>query len=109
LSLSTPKIILHVNKGNFTPIPKVDSALVEFIPKKTKYDEGFFKFVKILFQFKNKKVRNALVYGRRHWTAEKDKRKLKPLLEKMSKKKVVTLSPNELLKEYDLFQELFIS
>lgn len=99
--LSTPRILFTVNKGDFKPVPKVDSALVDFTPNKgVKFDEGFFNFVKVLFQFKNKSVKNALLSGKRLWTSEKDKRKLKPLVENLSDKKVVTLSVKELLDEY---------
>jgi len=102
-TMSKPKLFFNVNKHDFVPVPKVDSTLVEFIPKNVKYNESFFKFVKILFQFKNKTVKNALVFGRRHWTIEKDKRKLKPLLEEISDRKVVTLNINELKNEFEKF------
>ncbi|MFA5303355.1 MAG: 16S rRNA (adenine(1518)-N(6)/adenine(1519)-N(6))-dimethyltransferase RsmA [Candidatus Nanoarchaeia archaeon] len=102
--LSIPKIKLIVSKQCFKPVPKVDSALVEFLPTGKDYDEGFFRFIKTLFEFKNKSVKNALICGRREWTDELDKRKLKPILEKNSDKKVVTLSIPELLKEYEKFK-----
>ncbi len=103
-TLSIPKLLFDVNKHDFNPVPKIDSTLVEFTPKNVKYDSKFFDFVKVLFQFKNKTVKNALVFGRRHWSEEKDKRKLKPLLEKLSSKKVVTLTLDDLKKEYNLFK-----
>ncbi|MDD4352947.1 MAG: 16S rRNA (adenine(1518)-N(6)/adenine(1519)-N(6))-dimethyltransferase RsmA, partial [Candidatus Nanoarchaeia archaeon] len=79
--LATPKIKLIVSRQSFNPVPKVDSALVEFIPTGKDYDEGFFKFVKTLFEFKNKSVKNALECGRREWSTELDKRKLRPRIE----------------------------
>jgi 16S rRNA (adenine1518-N6/adenine1519-N6)-dimethyltransferase len=102
--LSTPRILFTVSRGDFTPVPKVDSALVEFKPNGKKYDKGFFDFIRVLFQFKNKSVKNALINGRRLWTGEKDKRKLKPILEGLSDRKIVTLSVRELKREYDLFR-----
>lgn len=103
---STPKKLFDVDKSNFSPVPKVDSTLVEFIPNKKKYNKEFFDFVKILFQFKNKSVRNALIDGKRMWTTEKDKRKIKPLLEKISNEKVRVLSIKDLEKEYKLFKTI---
>ncbi|MFA5333098.1 MAG: 16S rRNA (adenine(1518)-N(6)/adenine(1519)-N(6))-dimethyltransferase RsmA [Candidatus Nanoarchaeia archaeon] len=102
--LSTPKIKLIVSKQSFNPKPKVDSALVEFLPTGNDYNEGFFRFIKTLFEFKNKSVKNALIYGRREWTNELDKRKLKDKVSKCTDKKVVTLSIPELLKEYENFR-----
>jgi 16S rRNA (adenine1518-N6/adenine1519-N6)-dimethyltransferase len=103
--LSIPKIRLTVSRNSFKPIPKVDSSLVEFNPTGNDYDVEFFKFVKTLFGFKNKSVKNALISGRREWSDELDKRKLKPRIKNNSDKKVVTLSIPELLNEYKLFKK----
>ncbi|MBN1924179.1 MAG: ribosomal RNA small subunit methyltransferase A [Nanoarchaeota archaeon] len=105
-TLSNPRLLFDVNRHDFTPVPKVDSTLVEFTPKKNEYDEGFFKFISIIFQFKNKTLKNALINGRRHWTKEQDKRKLKPLIDKLVDRKVVTLSVEELKKEYKKIKRL---
>jgi 16S rRNA (adenine1518-N6/adenine1519-N6)-dimethyltransferase len=102
--LSVPKIKLIISNQSFKPIPKVDSALVEFNPTGKDYDEGFFKFIKTLFEFKNKSVKNALICGRREWCDEIDKRKIKPLIEHNSDKKVVTLTIKELIREYKIFK-----
>jgi 16S rRNA (adenine1518-N6/adenine1519-N6)-dimethyltransferase len=101
--LSTPKIKLVVFGQSFSPVPKVDSALVEFNPTGRDYDSGFFKFIKSLFEFKNKSVKNALICSRREWSKELDKRKLKDRISKNSDKKVIALSMPELIKEYELF------
>jgi 16S rRNA (adenine1518-N6/adenine1519-N6)-dimethyltransferase len=101
--LSTPKIKLIISKNNFNPVPKVDSTLVEFIPTGKDYNGGFFRFIKTLFEFKNKSVKNALICGRREWSNELDKRKLKERVSKCSEKKVVSLSIPELLEEYEKF------
>ncbi len=103
--LSIPKIKLIISRNSFCPVPKVDSALVEFLPTGNDYDEGFFKFIKTLFEFKNKSVKNALICGRREWSAELDKRKLKGKVENCSEKKVVSLTMPELIKEYENFSK----
>ena len=101
--LSVPKILFGINRHDFKPVPKVDSCLVEFTPTKNDYDKGFFDFVKILFQFKNKSVKNALVSGRRHWSKVQDKRELKDFISKFTDKKVVSLSIQELKEQHGLF------
>ncbi|MFO7619508.1 MAG: 16S rRNA (adenine(1518)-N(6)/adenine(1519)-N(6))-dimethyltransferase RsmA [Thermoplasmata archaeon] len=62
---SESKIIKHVPKGCFHPVPKVDSAVVEIIPKDPDFkilDEHHFgETVRILFSHKNRKVRNGLI------------------------------------------------
>jgi len=104
-TLSIPKILFYVSKNDFKPVPKVDSALVSFTPLNKEYDEGFFKFIKTLFKFKNKSVKNALLCGRMDWSNELDKRKLKEKVNNNSEKKVFTLNIEELEQEYKLFKE----
>ena len=58
--LSNAEIIQYVSKNNFKPKPRVDSAIVKIVSNGKRYDEGFFKFVKMLFTHKNKKVSNSL-------------------------------------------------
>ncbi|MDD5054311.1 MAG: 16S rRNA (adenine(1518)-N(6)/adenine(1519)-N(6))-dimethyltransferase RsmA [Candidatus Nanoarchaeia archaeon] len=103
--LSIPKIRLIVSKNDFCPVPKVDSALVEFTPLKKKYDEKFFNFIKSIFKFKNKSVKNALICSRRDWSSELDKRKIKEKISKNSDKKVVSLSIPDLIIEYEAFNK----
>ena len=59
-ALSNVKILEYVSKKNFSPIPKVDSAIVKIIPNGRKFDKKFFELVRILFTHKNKKVSNAV-------------------------------------------------
>ncbi|VVB74152.1 putative ribosomal RNA small subunit methyltransferase A [Candidatus Tiddalikarchaeum anstoanum] len=98
--LSTPKRLFNVSRNNFNPVPKVDSTLVEFTPKAEKYDEGFSKFTRILFEFKNKSVKNALINGRREWAGIEDKRKIRDLITNFTEKKVKDLSIEEIKDEY---------
>lgn len=59
------EIVRHVTKEQFRPVPKVDSAIVEIIPRKPNYvidsEETFQKLVEVLFSHKNRKVRNGLM------------------------------------------------
>lgn len=104
--LSNPRILFSVNRGDFNPIPKVDSALVEFTPTSESYNEGFFDFIQVLFQFKNKSVQNALISGRRLWTRKEDKKELRELLKDLSGEKVFTLSINKLKEQFELFRKV---
>lgn len=53
-----------VKNSCFTPVPKVDSAVVRFIKKENKYnvnnEEHFFKLVNNSFKFKRKTLKNNL-------------------------------------------------
>lgn len=58
------RILRQVPKGCFHPVPKIDSAIVEIVPKKPDFevlDEETFKLVvRALFSHKNRKVRNGI-------------------------------------------------
>ncbi len=106
--LSVPKLLLRVSKNNFKPVPKVDSALVEIVPKdNVDYDKGFFDFVKMIFRHKNKTIKNALLLERRNWTRVSDKSKVRELLCEFGDKKVFKHTVDELIKEYKKFQYIF--
>lgn len=69
LALSTQfyadvKILFYVSKGNFWPVPKVDSAVIEIIPANEVYDEKFrkifFKTIKAGFSNKRKLLASNL-------------------------------------------------
>ncbi|MCK5061604.1 ribosomal RNA small subunit methyltransferase A [Candidatus Parcubacteria bacterium] len=61
------KIIDYVNKENFWPQPKVDSAIININTKKTKENEinekAFFRLVKYGFSAKRKMLKNNLAAG----------------------------------------------
>lgn len=59
------KILEIVPKNNFIPIPKVDSAVVEIIPRKeppfkVNDDNYFYNLVKQLFNYRRKKIKKIL-------------------------------------------------
>ena len=94
------KIIKHVPKGCFHPIPKIDSAIVEIVPKKADFevlDEETFKIiVRALFSHKNRKVRNGINSEHKALGMEKDE--AKKLAEKLPyfDQRPVTLSAAQL-------------
>ena len=58
-----PKIISYISKKSFSPVPKVDSALIKIVPKKRyKYVDIdlFFKIVKAGFAHPRKQLANNI-------------------------------------------------
>lgn len=57
------KIIENIPKNKFMPMPKIDSSIVELIPRKTppfslKNEKFYFDLIKNLFNQKRKKIKN---------------------------------------------------
>ena len=97
--------LASVSAESFIPKPKVDSSVVKLTPKKSIIDENDFKiyskFVKALFQHRNKKARNALIDSR-HVICNLDKKELKEKLnlvnqEELLSKRITTITPKEIL------------
>jgi 16S rRNA (adenine1518-N6/adenine1519-N6)-dimethyltransferase len=62
--LSTPELVFTVPASAFRPRPKVDSAVVSFIPKPefpAPVHKPFLKFVGLCFRYKRKTIRNNLL------------------------------------------------
>ena len=60
-----PKVVMHISRGSFYPVPKVDSTLLhlKFLerPKvKVKNQELFFRIVRSAFTQRRKRLRNSL-------------------------------------------------
>ena len=105
------KVICHVGKNSFFPRPKSDSVLLKLETKKmhgkAKNEESFQIFVKTIFRFGNKNLRNALRLS--HQFLEKSIKSKKNYLEKIEKieegeKKVNLLEVEEIVK---VFNDLF--
>ena len=55
--------VCDVSKYAFNPVPKVESSVISFIPRKNKVDvkaDSYFKFLKNAFRMKRKNLRNNL-------------------------------------------------
>ena len=112
--------LASVSAESFIPKPKVDSTVVKLTPKlpqltgelknlnideisKTDF-EIYSKFVKALFQHRNKKVKNALIDSR-HIITDLDKKEMKVKLNSIKQKKIeqlltqriTTITPEEIL------------
>ena len=100
--------LTDVSCESFIPKPQIDSSVVKLTPKENKIPtedfETYSKFTKALFQHRNKKIKNALIDSR-HIIGNIDKKVLKrklneiedETLEEYLKKRVVVLSPEEIL------------
>ena len=60
-----PKILFYIKKGSFSPIPKVDSCLLQIKPRqspavKVKDEKLFFKVIRASFNKRRKTLRNSL-------------------------------------------------
>ena len=100
--------LTDVSSESFIPKPEIDSTVVRLTPKENKIPPEDFKiysnFTKALFQHRNKKIRNALIDSR-HIITNLDKKEMKKRmneiesdeLEEYLKKRVVVVSPEEIL------------
>ncbi|MDA3792762.1 MAG: 16S rRNA (adenine(1518)-N(6)/adenine(1519)-N(6))-dimethyltransferase RsmA [Elusimicrobia bacterium] len=57
-SVSYPEIALKVDRNNFSPPPKIESAVIKFTRIKEPPSESFFKIVSVAFSRKRKKIKN---------------------------------------------------
>lgn len=113
-------LLASVSAESFIPKPKVDSAIVKLTPKLPELNgqlkhlnineinendfKTYSKFVKALFQHRNKKVKNALIDSR-HIITDLDKKEVKAKLnsikqnkiEKLLSERITNLTPEEIL------------
>ncbi len=89
--------IMDVRKGNFRPIPKVDSAIIYLKPKDIMISKNDAKMISLLMQHKKKTVRNALQDSRSYLKLEKES--LRKIGDKISKNtvRVFKMNPDEIL------------
>lgn len=63
-TLARVESLFRIPRNEFYPPPKVDAAVVRIIPSRPdfplKYDDAFSKVVKALFNYRRKKIKNAL-------------------------------------------------
>ncbi len=60
-SLGKPKILSYISKRSFTPVPKVDGAILEIIPEKKEIDYPlFFNLIRAGFVHPRKQLANNL-------------------------------------------------
>ncbi|MFH0906390.1 MAG: 16S rRNA (adenine(1518)-N(6)/adenine(1519)-N(6))-dimethyltransferase RsmA [archaeon] len=98
------KIAGIIKKNCFFPVPSCESAIVLLDPKKIKFDETYENFIKSIFRHAKKNLDNAIYLC---YKEDKEKyEKIMPNVEKISKKiikrKVRTLTIEEIKKVYNI-------
>ncbi|MDE1869483.1 MAG: ribosomal RNA small subunit methyltransferase A [Candidatus Micrarchaeota archaeon] len=63
--------ILDVSRGNFYPVPKVDSAVIYLKPRDVRISEREKMLIGLMMQHKNKTIRNALIDSHRYLKMKK--------------------------------------
>ncbi|OWT32948.1 16S rRNA (adenine(1518)-N(6)/adenine(1519)-N(6))-dimethyltransferase [Methanobrevibacter sp. 87.7] len=111
------ELLTKVPAECFMPKPKIDSAVVKLTPNNKIKDKELFKnyekVCKALFQHKNKKAENSIINSR-HELGYTDKKELKTdiknlnseNLDKLLEKRVISLSPEEILEITKLLSDI---
>lgn len=63
--------IMDVSRGNFYPVPKVDSAIIYIKPRQFRPNEQEREKINLMMQHKNKQIRNALIDSHRYLKMDK--------------------------------------
>ena len=89
--------MMDVERGNFNPVPKVDSAILYLKPRERTISEKESELVNLLMQHKKKTVRNAVIDSERNLGV--GKKELTRIADGLDEKKlrVFQMGPEELL------------
>ena len=105
------KIIDTLKPTCFIPQPKVDSAVIELIPKRqVMLNEYFDDVTRALFQHRNKKARKALIQSAHELHTDKKelKNKLDDIDNPLFEEKVFKLTPDEILEISRIIDEIIV-
>ena len=92
------ELLEEIPKEEYYPVPKVDSAVVRLVPKKTELPEMFDAVVRAAFQHKNQKLKKALMHSWKEIGSDKTEvQKFVDSLGEIGEKKVFELSPTTFL------------
>jgi 16S rRNA (adenine1518-N6/adenine1519-N6)-dimethyltransferase len=89
--------MMSVSRGNFSPAPKVDSAIVYMKPRETNVSPRELRIASLLMEHKKKTLRNAIIDSHSYLGASKQA--LGKISEKLMErnKRVFKMSPEELM------------
>ncbi len=89
--------IMPVDRGNFRPIPMVDSEVIYIKPREARISERESELINLLMQHKKKRVRNAILDSHRQLGVEK--KRLLEISEEIGKKeeRIFKLGPQTIL------------
>ncbi|MGC8710325.1 MAG: 16S rRNA (adenine(1518)-N(6)/adenine(1519)-N(6))-dimethyltransferase RsmA [Candidatus Micrarchaeia archaeon] len=97
VSFSVTKI-MDVSKGNFRPMPNVDSAIIYLKPKGIQIDKTSESIISLLMQHKKKELRNAIVDSSSAMGISKEEaRDIANALGSMQSVRVYKMEPSQLL------------
>jgi 16S rRNA (adenine1518-N6/adenine1519-N6)-dimethyltransferase len=97
---ASARIIETVPKEKFFPIPKVDSAIVELIPRKAPFhvesEERFLTLVDVLFRHRRKKIGNSILLSWESFFGTEDEARSYLREAEWSDKRVEELTPAQI-------------
>lgn len=96
LSFSMTKM-MDVPKGNFRPIPKVDSAIIYLKPKDARISREELEMINLIMQHKKKELKNAVVDSSKQLGLSKEEAGCFANKLKMKDMRVFKMSPEEIL------------
>jgi len=89
------ELLEEIPRTEYFPVPKVDSAIVRLIPKKTTLPEKFDSIVRAAFQHKRQKLKKALMHSSHEIGTKEEVQKFVDKLGEIGEKKVFQISPEE--------------
>ena len=89
--------ILDVKRGNFSPIPRVDSAVIYVKPLKTEITKEESHIINLLMQHKKKRLRNAFIDSRHSLGITKDDASSMSEKLRNNESRLFAMSPEEIL------------
>lgn len=98
--------IMDVPRGNFRPVPKVDSVIVYIKPNGRRISRAVLEYVGLIMQHKKKTLRNAIIDSREKIGLGKDMAAIVAGKINKSDLRVFKLSPEEILKAAKDLDEL---
>ncbi len=101
--------IMDVSRGNFSPMPKVDSAIVYIKPSGAVIGKGELRIISLLMEHKKKTLRNALIDSHAYLGIERGR--LAAVAERIDERdgRVFKMSPEELLETARKIEKLLFA
>ena len=90
--------IMDVPRGNFYPVPRVDSAVIYVKPKQQNVGKEEAQMINLLMQHKNKRIRNALINSHRYLGMDKQSIALAIKNIEHADERAYKLEPQQILK-----------
>ncbi|MEM4389328.1 MAG: 16S rRNA (adenine(1518)-N(6)/adenine(1519)-N(6))-dimethyltransferase RsmA [Candidatus Micrarchaeia archaeon] len=99
------RVLFRVPRSAFRPMPKVESAVVELLPRGRAFDAVLEKFASALFQHRKKKLKGAMVDAREQLGLDKQRARALAASLPFSEKRVFELTEEEIVQAARAFQK----